>query len=355
MGTAVQVPQTRDMEGEELSGDEALAALRHYGGRKLVKDAFARFRYADGFSQARSLAFQIVLGMVPFTIALVGVAATVHTDSVGRVVELTLARIVPGDSAGVVEEALEETRRTAGSGVGNAVALWTGLTVAVMNLASAMAQVERGGNRIYGIERDRPFLRKYGRALLLAMAAGVPMALGFLVLVAGEAVGESVVEALGWSDGWLGWWKALEIPAGIALAWMGSAVIFRWAPRRDQPGYTWLAFGSAVHLVLWVGATWLLAFYVGQSGTFGAVYGPLTAFVALLLWANLTGVALFLGLAFAAQLEAARAGITEPVHPDPGPGGEGAGATGETGRSGRPLGAVVSRRVARRSAPCGHG
>jgi uncharacterized BrkB/YihY/UPF0761 family membrane protein len=50
------------------------------------------------------------------------------------------------------------------------------------------------------------------------------------------------------------------------------------------------------------------------------VYGPLTAFIALLLWANLTAVALFLGIAFAAQLEAARAGIESAVHPDPGPG-----------------------------------
>jgi hypothetical protein len=31
-------------------------------------------------------------------------------------------------------------------------------------------------------------------------------------------------------------------------------------------------------------------------------------------------VVLFLGIAFAAQLEAARAGITEAVRPDPGPG-----------------------------------
>jgi uncharacterized BrkB/YihY/UPF0761 family membrane protein len=50
------------------------------------------------------------------------------------------------------------------------------------------------------------------------------------------------------------------------------------------------------------------------------VYGPLTAFVALLLWANVTGIALFLGIAFAAQLEAARAGIESAVRPDPGPG-----------------------------------
>ncbi|MFE9768104.1 YihY/virulence factor BrkB family protein [Streptomyces sp. NPDC005808] len=320
MGTAVHVPQTRDMIGDELSGDEALTALRHYGGRRLLLDAFARFRYADGFTSSRSLAFQVVLGMVPFTIALVGVATTVHTESVGRIIELTLGRIVPGASSGLVAEALDGTERSAGSGAWSAVAMWLGLAFAVLNLASAMAQVERGANRIYGIERDRPFLAKYGRALLLAMAAGMPMVLGFLVLVAGDAVGNAVGETFGWPRERLDWWGVLQVPLGVALSWVASAVIFRWAPRRDQPGYTWLAFGSAVHLVLWITATWLLALYVAESGSFGTVYGPLTAFVALLLWANLTGVTLFLGIAFAAQLEAARAGITDAVQPDPGPG-----------------------------------
>ncbi|MEU8677840.1 YihY/virulence factor BrkB family protein [Streptomyces sp. NPDC048560] len=322
MGTVVRVPQTRDMIGAELSGDEALRALHHYGGRKLFLDAFARFRYADGFSAARSLGFQVVVGMVPFVIALVGVVTTVHTESIARVIELTLGRIVPGASAELVQGALRDTRREAGSTTAGALAMWLGLGFAVLNLASAMGQIERGCNRIYGIERDRPFVAKYARGLVLAVAAGLPLMLGFLVLVAGEAVGDSVVEALGWSRSWRDWWDVLEIPVGTVCAGLASAVIFRWSPRRKQPGYTWLVLGSAVHLGLWVAATWLLAFYVGQSGSFGAVYGPLTAFVALLLWANMTGIALFLGIAFAAQLEAARAGMAEPVHPDPGPGGQ---------------------------------
>ncbi|MES4886573.1 YihY/virulence factor BrkB family protein [Streptomyces sp. NPDC096012] len=319
MGTVVHVPQTRDMIGDELSGDEAFAALRRYGGARLLLDAFSRFRYADGFTNARALGFQIVLGMVPFVIALVGLATAAHTESAGRVIELTLSRIAPGAGGDVIQDALRGTRRTAGSDAWGKVALCLGLAFSVLNLASAMGQVERGANRIYGIERDRPFPRKYGRAVLLAFAAGIPMVLGFLVLVAGEAVGAATTEALG-RPGPGGWWGALRVPVGTALAWVASAAVFRWSPRRDQPGYTWLAFGSAVHLVLWVTATWLLALYVSRSGSFGAVYGPLTAFVALLLWANLTGVALFLGIAFAAQLEAARAGLGRAVQPDPGPG-----------------------------------
>ncbi|MET9908427.1 YihY/virulence factor BrkB family protein [Streptomyces sp. NPDC006476] len=320
MGTAVHVPQTKDMIGEELSGDEALTALRHYGSLRLLLDSFARFRYADGFTNARALAFQIVLGLVPLTLALVGLATSVHTDAVGRVVERALGDIVPGAGAQVLHEAFAGTRRTAHGGVWSTLALWLGLAFALLNLASAMGQIERGANRIYGIERDRPFPHKYGRALLLSVAAGLPLVLGFVVLVAGKAVGEAVAEVLGAPGGNGRWWDVLEIPVGLALAWIASAVIFRWSPRRRQPGYTWLAFGSAVHLVLWIAATLLLSLYIGKSAAFGSVYGPLTAFIALLLWANVTGIALFLGIAFAAQLEAARAGIKSAVHPDPGPG-----------------------------------
>ncbi|MGW7284748.1 YihY/virulence factor BrkB family protein [Streptomyces sp. NPDC054847] len=316
MGSAKRVPQTRDMAGEELSGDEAWAALRQYGGRDLLVDAFVRFRYADGFSHSRAVAFQTALAVVPFTIALVGLAATLHTESVGRTVELMLTRIAPGASSRLIEDALAAGRRSAGADTGGAVAMWLGLGFAVVSLVSAMAQVERGANRIYGVERDRPFTAKYGRSLFLSVAAGAPMAFGFLVLVAGDTIAQAAVEAFG--GGTVpGWWHWLQIPLGITMAWVASAVIFRWSPRRVQPGYTWLAFGSAVHLALWIAATWLLALYVERSGSFGAVYGPLTAFMALLLWANITGVALFLGLAFAAQLEAARAGDAQPVHDEP--------------------------------------
>ena len=70
-------------------------------------------------------------------------------------------------------------------------------------------------------------------------------------------------------------------------------------------------------LALWLLLTGLLALYVVKSASFGSTYGPLTGIFALLLWANLSSVALFLGVAFAAQLEAVRAGTPTPASADP--------------------------------------
>ncbi|MFJ4715179.1 YihY/virulence factor BrkB family protein [Streptomyces sp. NPDC088785] len=316
MGTATRVPPTRDMEGDELSGDEALVTLRRYGRWPLLRDAFMRFRYADGFSHSRALALQTVLSVVPLSIAFVGLSTALHTENIGKMAELTIHRIAQGPSAAVVEDALERSRSHAGDG--NQLALWLGLVFSLVNVTTAMCQVERGANRIYGCERDRPFAQKYSRGLLMSLTAGVPLGLGFIMVVAGDDLFESAatVYHLGGTASMA--WNLLRWPLGLLLALLSASVIFRRSPRRVQPGYTWLAFGAAVYLVLWSALTGALSMYLNLSGSFDTVYGPLSAFMSLLLWAYLTSIALFLGLSFAAQLEAVRGQRPDPIQPDPG-------------------------------------
>jgi len=193
------------------------------------------------------------------------------------------------------------------------VALALGMLTGLIALTMAMAQVERGANRVYGVERDRPAVRKYARAAVLAITAGAAALGGFLLMVGGEALGDAVQQTYAWGDLAEGIWDWLRWPTGLALTVTAVAVIFEWAPRRRQPSASWLAIGAAIAVVLWLLVSAGLAAYVAGSDAFGATYGPLTAVMALLLWANLTGVALFLGLAFAAQLEAVRAGLPSPI------------------------------------------
>jgi uncharacterized BrkB/YihY/UPF0761 family membrane protein len=91
------------------------------------------------------------------------------------------------------------------------------------------------------------------------------------------------------------------------------ALLFRAAPKRHQPSWSWLAVGSGMSVLLWSVFTGLLALYLdASSGTFGRTYGPLTGIIAILIWSFLTSLAIYLGLAFAAQLEAVRAGVPGP-------------------------------------------
>jgi len=304
------VPETRDMAGDQLSADDAFRALRHYGRWPLLRDAFIRFRYGDGFSHARAFAFQLCLAIVPFLIALAGLAADLGAESGGQVVADTVLALTPGASEDLVRDVLADNERDRDAGE---VALTLGLLTGLAALTMAMAQIERGANRIYGVERDRPALLKYLRAAVLTVTAGLPSLVGFLLLVAGRPFGRAAESHWHWAGSLRPVWDLVRWPLSLALIVVAVGLLFRFSPRRHQPALSWLLFGAVVATVLWWLASLLLAGYVRISGSFGATYGPLAAIMALLLWANLTGIALFLGISFAAQLEAARVGVPEPA------------------------------------------
>ncbi|EWM65120.1 MULTISPECIES: YihY/virulence factor BrkB family protein [Micromonospora] len=313
MSSTKLVPETRLMTENELSADDAWHTLRRHGGWCLLRDAFVRFRYGDGFSHSRALGLQLCLAVVPFLIALTGLITDLGVDEGGKVVADTVLAITPGQSEAMVQDLLTDSERSEDAGE---LALTLGLLTGLVALTTTMAQIERGANRIYGVERDRPALAKYLRATVLAVVAGVPALAGFLILVGGRAMGESVRRHYEWGDAAMAGWDVIRWPLSLGLTVIAVAVLFRHAPRRRQPGLSWLVFGAAIAIAIWWLASLLLAAYVKYSGGFGQTYGALTGMMALLLWANLTGMALFGGLAFAAQLEAMRIGVEEPAQPD---------------------------------------
>ncbi|RZT88829.1 YihY family inner membrane protein [Pseudonocardia sediminis] len=328
MSSVRAVPETELMSGEQLSADDARHTVRRYGLRRLLSTGFVRFRYGDGFSHARAFGLQLALASVPLVIAGAGLATAVGVESFSEVVARTVVAISPGSSDALVEQAVsgadtpqppgddgEETGGDEGSDRSEVVVVLALLT-AFAAATSAFAQLERGANRVYGTERDRPVLRKYARAAALTATAGVAMAIGLLLIVAGEPFGEAMEQVYRWGDAAEEVWDVLRWPVGLAALVVAVTALLRFAPRRRQPGLSWLAVGATVTVLAWLAGSGLLALYVAVAGTFGDTYGPLTAVMALLLWANVTGVALLAGFALAAQLEAVRAGQDDPRLPD---------------------------------------
>jgi YihY family inner membrane protein len=311
MSTATSVPETY-----ELEGDDAVATLRSTGWAQLAKDSFVRFRAADGTSHSRSLAFQVMLTLLPFVIAVVGLATALNVDQLRQLLTQTVDRIAPGPAGQIFTQAIRQGARSAAGG-GLAAAL-VGAAAALASATVAMGQIERGANRLYGVEQDRPTGQKYWNGFLLACTAGVLTVVAFMIIVGGT----DVAEAVGLSGLVKGLWTLLRWPLSIAFVVVAFALLFRAAPRRHQPSWSWLAVGSGVSVLLWFVFTGLLAAYLDvSSGTFGRTYGPLTGVIAILIWTFLTSLAIYLGLAFAAQLEAVRAGTPvpttgEPTNPD---------------------------------------
>src|SRR5436190_42105 len=80
-------------------------------------------------------------------------------------------RPAPGPAGQLLTQAVDQAHRAGASH--RYVALVVGLVGALLSGSTLMGQLERGLNRLYGIERDRSTLRKYGLALVLALSAGM--------------------------------------------------------------------------------------------------------------------------------------------------------------------------------------
>jgi hypothetical protein len=122
--------------------------------------------------------------------------------------------------------AFKQGARTVGGGA--PAALLFGVVATLISAATAMSQVERGANRIYGLEQDRPTL-KYGVGLLLACTTGRLMVLAFMLIVAGA----DIAKATNFSGVA---WAVLRWPLSILFLVIAVALLLKAAPKTAAAG-----------------------------------------------------------------------------------------------------------------------
>ncbi len=295
MSTSDPIPETW-----ELTGDDAKETLARVGRKRLIVDGLKRLLNSDGLSHARSMAFLGVLLFVEGVIGAVGISRALGNGSFAKAISDSLQSAVPGPAGRILNVAAGQGDKAASSGHWLAIAF--GTIGALVTGTALMGQIERALNRLYGIESDRSSLHKYGRAFLLALSAGT------LALLALGSLGLGGVFASSWgASGVHTLWSIVRWPVGIALLVAAIALLFRWAPRRHMPRWSWMSFGAIIAVGLLALVTAVLNLFFRFSSTFGSTYGPLAGIIALAFWAYATSVALLVGAAAAAQLEAVRA------------------------------------------------
>jgi uncharacterized BrkB/YihY/UPF0761 family membrane protein len=261
--------------------------------------AIRRFRAADGGSHTRALAFQTMFVAISGFIGFIGLVSVLHLPAIRNTVTSLAQRLAPGPSGKLLSEAAKQGATSGGT------AMLLGLFAALVAGTLAMIQVERSANRLWGVREDRPTGSRIGRAFVLAVSAGILLAVAGLVLGAGRSIGHGV----GWQGTAGTVWSVLRWPLGVAIGAAGTLLLFRWAPRERAASKRAERTGAVVALALWVVFTAALGLSLSMSSS-SDTYGPLLAIVALLLWSALASLALHLGLAVTGEMGGARG---EPV------------------------------------------
>lgn len=300
MTNATLVPES----GDSLGNREAQAVLRDVSYPRVLTNAFSRLREADGFSHARASAFATALLLVEGMIAILGLAVALGSSAFSRSIVAVAETAVPGPAGQLLTSAAQQAQETGSAN--QYTALLVGLSAALITGTTAMGQFERSCNRIYGVDRDRPSVQKYLRALVLAVTVGLVSALAMIAMVLGRPISESV-EHSAVSLLWLwGRW-----PLGALVLIVATTTLLKYSPRRRQPRWSWLVYGASISVGLMIVASVALALFFQWSTTFGDTYGPLAGMIGLLLWCYALAAAGLFGIAITAQMEIERSNSHE--------------------------------------------
>jgi len=95
----------------------------------------------------------------------------------------------------------------------------------------------------------------------------------------------------------------VQWPLLIVLVMFGLAVLYRYAPDRDAPQWSWVSPGAITATVLWIAASIGFTVYVANFNSYDKTYGSLGGVVILLTWLYLSSLMVLLGAVINAQSE----------------------------------------------------
>jgi membrane protein len=241
------------------------------------------------------VAFYTLLALFPAIIAGVSIYGLVADPATvqNQVRELT-ERLSP-ETAEIVGNQLTEVTRGAGGALGLATVI--GILTALWSASSGMKALITGVNLAYDETETRKFFKLRGLAILLTLGAMVLLAVAGATIVGFPPVADNLPTVLQWLV------SILRFVVLAALLVAGLAVLYRFAPNRDKPKWSWVSWGSGVATVLWVLASIGFSIYANAFGNYNKTYGALAGVIILMFWLFLTAFVVLVGAELNTEME----------------------------------------------------
>jgi membrane protein len=290
-----------------MASDVSPWKLGGLGVVELAKRVWSEFSEDEVSDRAAALAYYFLFALFPallFMTALLGLLPI--PNLMDRLMDY-VSQTLPGDAASIIEKTLGEIVAGAGGGllsIGVLGALWAG--------SNGMSSIMSALNVAYDVKETRPWWKAKLLAIGLTLGFSVFILSALILIVFGPKIGETVAGWVGLGAVFTFVWNIVSIPIVMVLVAIGIGLVYYLAPAVEQH-WRWVTPGSAVALVLWLGASFALRFYVTNFANYNATYGSIGGVILLMLWLYLSGMALLLGAEVNSEIEhaAARRGAAD--------------------------------------------
>ena len=281
------------------------------GWKQILKRAWAENKADNMPIIAGGVAFFGFLSIFPALIALISLYGLVASpETVARQVE-DLSAQLPDSAADLIGEQLEAIVNNSGSAL--SISLVVSILAALWSASGGVGNVVTAVNLAY----DEVEARNFVRLKLLSLGLTFAAILFVLVTFGLVAVVPQVIEAL--PLGVVGTILAQVARWVLLLAVFSGAlaVLYRVAPDRDSPRFTWVSLGAVIVTVIWAAVSVGFAVYVDNFGSYDKTYGAIAGVIVLMLWLYLTCYLVLLGAEINSEAEHQTAHDTTTGEPQP--------------------------------------
>src|SRR5215211_5153338 len=236
---------------------------------------------------AAGVAFYILLALFPAIIAGVSIYGLVADPETVRRQLDELTQMLSPETAKIVGDQIKQVTSGAGGALGLATVI--GILTALWSASSGMKALITGVNLAYDETEGRKFVKLRGLSILMTLGAMVLLGVALALIVGFPAVADDWPTPLAWTAGILRW----VLLAVLLVA--GLAALYRYAPDRDEPRWTWVSWGSGIATLLWILASVGFSIYVNSFGNYNKTYGALAGVIILMFWLFLTAFVVLVG------------------------------------------------------------
>ena len=193
----------------------------------------------------------------------------------------------------------QQVRSIGDASSGAIVTVVVGFLLALWSASAGIKSLIEAINLAYDEDESRGFVKLRGLALLFTLGAILFLVLAFAViaflppLIASTGLGTAgrlLISVL----------RFVVLFAGVLFAF---AVLYRYAPDREEPKWSWVTPGALFAAVMWIIASLLFSFYTANFGKYNETYGALAAIVVVILWLWISATVVIFGAEINCELE----------------------------------------------------
>jgi membrane protein len=244
---------------------------------------------------AAGVAFYTLLSLFPAIIAGVSIYGLVADPQTVRDQIDKLTEMLSPSTAELLSDQIKQITGSAGGALGFATVV--GILTALWSASSGMKALITGVNLAYDETETRKFAKLRGLALVLTLGAMVLLAVAGATIAGFPPIANDLPVVLQWVLG------ILRFVFLAALVIAGLAVLYRYAPDRDEPRWTWVSWGSGVATLLWIVASIGFSVYANSFGNYNKTYGALAGIIILMFWLFLTAYVVLFGAELNTEME----------------------------------------------------